>query len=108
MMATDPIATLRTIAEKHPAACDMYERAGYNFREAIAELERRARIEARLDKYVGDPTRCRSAVFEVDGDTYRVALWEGRWDDFYDDADFYSGPDRWSALEAALNAAGAP
>lgn len=89
-MTGDPIATLRAYSNPRDAGPLL---------EAIAELERRARIEARRDAFLAKGGRLRH---EFDGTYHGAALSLGARTWLGADSDYHT------ALEAALNAAGAP
>lgn len=90
---TDLIATLRT-AMGNDGDID----AGF---AALDELERRARIEARRDTWLKTDSRYSVFARVVDG-RYYVTLSDGT----RSVGAKGTGPDYWTALEAALNAAG--
>lgn len=99
---TDPIATLRVYSDATASADGL---------EALAELERRARIEARRDAWLakdpwpgvdGDYRHVRHV--KTDDGSHHVELWGSRRYGAY----CGRGPDYHTALESALNAAGAP
>ena len=103
---TDPIATLRAYLEG-PMVGTL--EAALQFNEACAavvELERRAKIEARLDEWLAADTARDVRFRRLANGAYSVRLvshWEG-----FPPSSTGGGPDYHTALEAALNAAGAP
>lgn len=99
---TYPIATLREFVSDDgtfPSREDILA--------AIAELERRARIEARRDAWLASNALSRTLSHEIDCDGIHTVTLMQR---VRHAGVFWSaeGPDYWTALEAALNAAGAP
>ncbi len=71
---------------------------------ALRELERRARVERRLEAWLGEPGTlrvCNRSTLGVKLISYRDSK---EWCSLYDGA----SPDCWTAADAALDAAGAP
>ena len=81
----------------------------------LDELERRAKIDARFDRATSDEgwlyLDVSGIIYDergvIEPRVYRAAtVFEG--DTVPDEDSLCEGPDRWTAIEAALNAAGAP
>lgn len=108
---TDPIATLRGATE--PFLRDTWSDTRASVLAALAELERRARIEARRDAFAKGKDGFEAAWRP--GAERMTLRWTTEWET-HEGAFFghtphaFSGdsPDYHTALEAALNAAGAP
>lgn len=109
---TDPVAVLRRYLEDCTDA--KLHDAGVVALQAIAELERRQRIERRLDRHCADECwlylDVSGILYDANGviepRVYRAQIINDI-DELSEDA-MSEGPDRWTAIGRALNAADAP